>query len=443
MKMNKLVLMVMGWLMITPSLQAQEVLSLESCREMALSHNRDLKTAALQIQEAESNYKLAKKAYLPSIEGSATGIMMPTLNLDLFPGMAIPEGPTIPPIGVESPGILTAGVFAVQPIYTGGKIKAVNEQAKLGKAMSQENYNLTYAELIEKTDEAYWNVIAAKEGVKLTKTYVEMLDSLESQMELMHHEGLLPLSEKLKVSVQKNQAVLEQVKAENQVTLAILFLSQIIGIEDETKYEFMDELAFQSSTVNIQEGVNIGLAQRSEIKLLDNHIRINELEQKVTQSDYLPQVGVMAGGMYIYGNNGLDNIDPIAVVGGTVRIPIFHFNESQEKKTVARLQTQKAIHERDNASEMISIEIKQIGYQLEENRRSIGIAQENITQAQESLEETKISFSSGLNTTTDVLQSQSELLRMQFELILALKNHEVLKTKWLRATGQINNPPIR
>ncbi|MBB3697443.1 TolC family protein [Flammeovirga yaeyamensis] len=438
----KLMLYVLGWLMITSNVQAQETLSLEDCRAMALSHNRDLKTAALKIQEAEANYKLAKKAYLPSIEGSATGIMMPTLELDLFPGMSIPGGPSIPAIGVDKPSILTAGVFAVQPVYTGGKIKAVNAQAKLGKEMSQENYKLTYAQLVEKTDEAYWNVIAAKEGVKLTKTYVEMLDSLESQMDLMYSEGLLPLSEKLKVSVQKNQAELEQVKAENQVKLAKLFLSQIIGVEDESQFDFFDQLDFNEQQYNIQEGVETGLSQRSEIKLLENQVQISVLEQKSTKADYLPQVGVMAGGAYIYGNNGLDNIDPIGVVGGAVKIPIFHFKESKEKMTVARLKTQEAIHQKDNATEMISIEIRQIGYQLDENKRSIAIAQENIEQAEESLEETKVSFSSGLNTTTDVLQSQSELLKMQFELILALKNHEVLKTKWLRATGQIENPPI-
>ncbi|NLR91257.1 TolC family protein [Flammeovirga agarivorans] len=438
----KLLLYTLGWLMITSNVQAQETLSLEDCRAMALSHNRDLKTAALKIQEAEANYKLAKKAYLPSIEGSATGIMMPTLDLELFPGMAIPGGPSIPAIGVDKPSILTAGVFAVQPVYTGGKIKAINEQAKLGKAMSQENYKLTYTQLIEKTDEAYWNVIAAKEGVKLTRTYVEMLDSLASQMDLMYEEGLLPLSEKLKVNVQKNQAELEQVKAENQVQLAKLFLSQIIGIEDENKVEFLDHLVYNITQVDVQEGIETGLSQRSELKLLENQVQISVLEQKSTKADYLPQVGVMAGGAYIYGNNGLDNIDPIGIVGGAVKIPIFHFKESKEKMNVARLKTQEAIHNKDNATEMISIEIRQIGYQLEENRRSIAIAKENIEQAQESLEETKISFSSGLNTTTDVLQSQSELLKMQFELILALKNHEVLKTKWLRATGQIENPPI-
>lgn len=48
--------------------QAQEVLTLESCREMALAHNKSMQSAALQRDKAGYEHKAARTNYLPKVE---------------------------------------------------------------------------------------------------------------------------------------------------------------------------------------------------------------------------------------------------------------------------------------------------------------------------------------------------------------------------------------
>ena len=79
----------------------------------------------------------------------------------------------------------------------------------------------------------------------------------------------------------------------------------------------------------------------------------------------------------------------------------------------------------------------QVQVQIEEAFEAIIIAQKNITEAEESLEETKASFEVGLNTTTDLLNAQASWQSAKVELISATARYKVLETRWARVTGNL------
>ena len=56
---------------ISFSLQAQGVLSLQRCRELALENNRQLKVSRMTAEVAENIHKSAKTKYLPRVDGLA------------------------------------------------------------------------------------------------------------------------------------------------------------------------------------------------------------------------------------------------------------------------------------------------------------------------------------------------------------------------------------
>ena len=50
----------------------------------------------------------------------------------------------------------TGGISLTQPIFTGGKIFYSNKKADLGVQMAENGYQLKYHEVIELTDQAFW-----------------------------------------------------------------------------------------------------------------------------------------------------------------------------------------------------------------------------------------------------------------------------------------------
>ncbi|WP_053404925.1 TolC family protein [Persicobacter sp. CCB-QB2] len=451
--------MVAALLVTSTAVKAQTYVSLEDCREQAVAYNKDLKKAALQIAEAESNLKVAKKAYLPSIEASATAMHIPNLNAELnMPGGFLPTAESLEAAqagnfsgmsDVYSPGmsmtmdkmsLVAADVSLIQPIYTGGKINAINKQAKIGQEISQENYQLTYSDIIVKTDQAYWNVIAARDGVALSKSYLEMLTDLEEQMADMQEVGLLPASEKLRVSVQKNQAELNVVKAENGLTLATMFLNQLMGAKLKQETVPTDELNATVAKMDLNDGLTYGLSNRQELKMMDKQVEISKLQEQVVRADYLPQAGVSAAYMYAYATDVAEDLAPIALLSGQVNIPVFHWGERKQKMRVAKLQTEQHQTDYEQAFDMITLEIQQKSLALEEAYTAIQIAKKGVAQAKEAMEETQYSFEADLNTTTDLLNAKAEYQNAQYQLIGALIDYETQKTDWAKTTGTLVRP---
>ncbi|BDD05139.1 TolC family protein [Aureibacter tunicatorum] len=424
-------LIILCGLMITRS-QAQVTLSSEDCRRLVVENNKDLKEAELRIKEAEANMKIAKKAYLPSVEASATGIYSPNLELVLGPEMM-----------TNNLSMFATDVMMSQPIYAGGKIKAINAQAKIGQEMAGQSYELTHAEILLLADQAYWNLAAAKEAVGLSDNYLTMLTEMEDQMNAMYEVGLAPASEKLKVGVQKNQAEINLVKAKNGVEIATAYLNQLLGQELETEIILSDALIDDDhNRVNVNGGLEKALNNRNELKLAENQILLAEYDRKIARADYLPEAGVTAGYMYAYADKIGENIDPIGLVGGRVSIPVFHFGERKQKEQLAKIKKEKAQNDYSKTEDYVTLEIKQISLELEENYQQVLMSIKNVGQATESLEETKVSFDAQLNTTADVLNAQAEWQKAHFDLIIALRDYELKKTSWEKAIGALTNHNI-
>ncbi|BDD12493.1 membrane protein (plasmid) [Fulvitalea axinellae] len=414
-------------LMVTQS-RAQEHLSSKDCRVKVLQNNKDLKEAQLRIEEAEANMKLAKKAYLPEVAASATGLYAPDLELALSPEMV-----------TDKFSVLATDVTMTQPIYAGGKIKAVNAQAEIGQQMADQSYGLTHADVLLKADQAYWNLAAATEAITLSEKYLDMLREMTEQMSDMYDLGLVPASEKLKVEVRKNQAELEVVRAKNGAEIAQTYLNQLLGNDLDTKIILTDTLSNTPQSIDTTDGINSALGNRNEIKLAENQIKLAEYDRKISRADYLPQVGVSAGYFYAYADKIGENIDPVSMLGGSVKIPVFHFGERKQKERLAKINKAKTENTYAQTCDYVTLEVKQLSLELEEYRQRINMSKKNVAQAAESLDETRQSFDAQLNTTADVLSAQAEWQKAKFDLIIALRDYELKKTEWQKAVGALRH----
>ncbi len=455
-QMKYTIIILVAFLSIAQLGVAQEAMTLRECREMAIGYNKELQNAAYQKQESRENQKVARTAYLPSVSASASAMYLPDVDdISLSQEGVLPHttsleaaqrGEFIPNSGTYMPAntiemgdlfILNGGLSVSQPIYTGGKIRYSNKQADAGVAIYDHSYNLKYSQIIEQTDQAYWNLASIAAQVKLAEKYIAMLSELEDQMSEMHKLGLRPASEKLRVSVQKNEAELNLLRAKNGLKLSKMRLNQILGRPLDTELQIADSLQAEVKLYDVQRGVETALSNRSELKILEQQVKISEYNQRITLADYLPQLGVQASYSAFYLENLTDEINFTPQLAAQLTIPIFQWGQGRRKHSVAKLRTQQAQTTLSNTNELISLEVQQVKVQIEEAYEAILIAKKNIKEAQESLEETQESFNVGLNTTTDLLNANAAWQNANARLIGALSTYEVLKTTWARVTGEL------
>ena len=187
---------------------AQEVLTMEQCRTLALQHNKEIAAAKMQTASAQYMRKSYKALYLPDFSASGNALYhtadgklsvpggnLPTFSLGadgvpqfdgryaLFPGMDFDYK-----IGF----VYSAGVQVQQPIYQGGKIIAANRIAGLTEQMSIENERLTASDVILNTENAYVLLVRATEMRKVAEKYNALLAELLRNVESAYCHGLKP-----------------------------------------------------------------------------------------------------------------------------------------------------------------------------------------------------------------------------------------------------------
>lgn len=445
-------LMLSGWFQVVTG---QELLTLEECRKRALAYNKELQKTRYQQGEAIASQKAARTAYLPSVNADANFIQLLAIDNDLgLPGRFLPtaeseqaaiDGDYSGTSDVWSPGlspdndnlsVVYGNLAVVQPVYTGGRIKNTNKQADAMVDITRYTYDLKYAEIIELTDQSFWNVVMIKSTIELAERYMEMLRELEEQMNDMYEVGLQPASEKLKVSVRKNEAELELIRAKNSYKIAKMRLNQVLGQALDSPIDVDGGQDTDTGLFDLNEGVDRALTNRGELKVLEKQLAMSKYEKKVINADYLPQIGVNAGYFASYDNIG-ESVINNPMIGAQVTIPIFLWGQGRYKQQAAELRIRQDEAELENTTDLVSLEVMRVKIEVEEAYEVIMIAEKNISEAQESLEEVTASFEVGLNTTTDLLDAQAGWQEANVQLVDATAQYNILKTKWQRVIGEL------
>ncbi|TLX74906.1 TolC family protein [Labilibacter sediminis] len=425
--------------------EGQKTLSLQESRDLAIEYNKTLKVSALKKVEAEAQKKEAFTNYLPNLAASGSAMYYPGMEDNTIPGMTFPSAsdPNVPSdalfpgmvLETEDLSILSGGVNLTQPIYAGGQVRLANKMATTGVEISEQAFQLQKAEVILNTDEAYWNLVAMRENVTLSEKYVLMLDSLAATLNDSYELGLVPKSEQLKVIVQKNDAELNLLRARNGYRIMQMNLCRIIGVSLDTQIQITEGVKENIALPDLSNGISTAMAERQELKILDGQIELSNYQKKLVNADFLPQLGAQVGYQHYKVGDLLDQGN--FAVGASLSIPIFHWNEKKHKKTVAKSRVERARLNYSDTQDMLQLEVQQVMIKLQEGYEYVLLSQKNKQEAQESLEETEVSFEVGLNTTTDLLNAQAAWQNALAQEISALTEFEILKTRYQKAIGQL------
>ncbi len=222
-----------------------QILSLDSCKMLALANNKKQKEAALEQEAALQVKKNTFTKYFPKIEASGVAMKTtkPLLELDI-PAMNLPVyngNPAALPSATEFayfPGMNleildytnAAFVTAIQPVFAGGRIYFGNQLAQLGVEVSVLKASLTQDEILLDTEYYFWSIISLQEKRKTLASYHEMLFQLEKEARSAEASGLIQKSDVLKVQLEQNKLKANELKINNGIDLLSMSLAQHIGI---------------------------------------------------------------------------------------------------------------------------------------------------------------------------------------------------------------------
>ena len=478
--------------------QAQQVLSLDSCRAMALRNNKTLAASRLQLDMARYNTKAAKTKYLPRI--SALGgyeltsreisLLSKTQKKDLASagtnatgalhddiagalaglaqqGVLTPEqasslgsmfgqvgtkiGEAVNQVGqkvVDALNTDTRQMYAIsvmltQPIYMGGAITAANRMARIGEDMARNSIDASRQGTLHSIDQAYWTVVSVNHKKRLAESYLGVVRKLDGDVKKMIREGVATRADGLKVDVRLNEAEMQLTQAENGLALAKMLLCQLCGMDVDADITLADENAADLATAATPADTAAAdrqeaLQNRPELKLLDNSAQLSRQATRLVRAAYLPQVmltgGYMATNPNVY--NGFErNLSGVWNVGVMVRVPLWSWMEGTYKVRASRIATSIVELERDDIREKIELQVSQSQFKLREAAKRLKMAAKNVENAEENLRCANLGFSEGVMQTTDVMAAQTAWLQAQSQKIDAEIDVRLSQSNLKKALG--------
>mgnify|MGYP000847447828 FL=1 len=445
------------------SLSAQQLLTPELSRKLALENNKQMAFAAGNSEKAAYEVKTHRVNFLPRI--TATGnYLLTTASLEkTIPSFYLPTyvpdagGQLIPNILTTVDGVplfreyaffpgmelslkpnntYVAGLRLEQPIYMGGKITAAYRMARIGEEMAQLHEVKTRAEVILQADEAYWTYVETLELEKTACAYSELVAHLQRDVENGFNAGMIPRNDLLKVQVKMNESELQLLKAQHGVRLARMNLCHVIGLP----------LNCEVGAASAPESPAMGevplpdLDARPEYVLLSKQIALKGMQADLVKSDFLPRVGIAGNlsyvnGLELNGSKLLDNTTFSAVI--SVSIPLFHWGEGRNKVHGAESEKRMAELQRDELVEKMNLEIEQALQAYNESEARVMLTSRSLGQAEENLRESRDRYETGLETLSGLLEAQTMWQQAHAEQVRARSAARISETRYLKAAGRL------
>ena len=430
-------------LITVPANSEAQTLSLDSCKNLALQNNYQIKTAANEVIQSEEQKKGAFTNYFPKVGAGITLMKAndyliksstPEMNLPVYDGNPANIGLAtqfayVPPIDVNLLDYMNVGfVAAVQPVFTGGQIINGNKLANAGYEISQEQEAMTVTDVLVKTDELYWTIITLNDKLKTLDGYRQLLDTLAHDVSVASKAGLTQRTDLLKVQLRQNELELNRLQLVNGINLSKKALCQHIGISYDSTLDFNSEVPQANIPEIYLQDPEAAATNRSEYRILEKAIYAEELQKKMIVGENLPQVSVGVAGLY---TDMMENSQANALAFATLSIPISGWWEGSHKIKQSKAKIENAQFRLTETSELLALQIQQVQNELDETYFQIGTAQKSVDQATENLKITNSNYKAGITGMSDLLEAQASFQDAVNKLTEARCNYQIKKAKYL------------
>lgn len=471
------------------TVEAQRILSLDSCRAMALRNNKQMSVQRVKQEVAKNIRKSARTKYLPHVSAAGGYLYtskeisilsdesketlsnlgtnsvnqlqtnlasaMPVLSAlfggtgpvtSMMGGMAgslnqIGQG-IVDELHTDTRHMFGGAILVTQPIFMGGAIVAMNKMAGLGEELAANSADARRQETLYQIDQAYWQVVSLRHKQKLAEGFLDLVKKLDGDVQKMIREGVATRSEGLSVSVKVNEAEMAVMKVNDGLTLSKMLLCQLCGLPVDEQVTLADEETEDIATVGLTATFQKSdyLENRPELKMLQNVVDISHQTTNLLKAGNLPQV-LLVGGYSASNPNVYNGFQRkfsgawnIAVM---MRVPIWNWGDVAYKVRAAKGATTIATLELEEAREKMELQVSQSNFRVNEANKKLEMAKVSQQKAEENLRTANLGFQEGVISSTTVMEAQTAWLQAQSQRIDAEIDVQLSRVNLQKSLGTL------
>ena len=320
------------------------------------------------------------------------------------------------------------------PVFTGGKrvfaTKIGNRMVDFAQVDREETEAVLQTDLVA----AYYALRLAQRVVKVREeTYNGLQKHYQNALKL-EANGMINKAERLFSQVSMDEAKRELESARKDLTVAQNALKVLLNVEDVTVINpvsplFMnDDLPNELYFKNLIGGNNYMVNKlRLQESMADNQL-------KISKSAYVPNIALF-GKQTLYADNLPRNLMPRTMVGVGFTWNIFDGLNREANVRQARLTKQTLTLGREKARNELSVLVDKLYSEIQNARDNVAALNTTIEMSRELVRIRKKSFQEGMATSTEVIDAETMLSKIQIAFLMAYYQYDVSLASLLATCG--------
>ncbi len=348
-------------------------------------------------------------------------------------------------------------------------------QVKLSDVQSEtayETFRRQLMDVVKAIEDAYWNLAARRDQLRVAETSVETASELLEQTEAQYEVGVVSRVEVVEAEAGIAAREVDLIRARNELgrgqdELVNLVLGPFLQPGSKLRIVTTDDPQdYRTFAVDAEEAGARAFAHRPELEIARQAVEQREIRLKFARNSRLPQLDLRGS----WGQNGLSGATstspdlfggqraPITSVGrdyfdadneffgakqakswsagALLSIPIGNIR-GRADVGAAKLELRRSLTELRREEQRIVLEVRNAIRDLETGLEGIGAAEARRRAAEEQLRAEQIRLEHGESTPFDVLQRQEQLVDAESQKIGALQIYHSSVAALDRAQGTI------
>ncbi|MDX1618527.1 MAG: TolC family protein [Balneolaceae bacterium] len=444
-------------------------ITLTQAIQVAMANNIDIKRALLNLKNADEQVRIAWSEVLPDISGSASYVRNLEIPVNFVPARffdptADPD--ELIPLQFGTDNNWNGGFSVEQMLFRGEAIVGISS-SELFKAAQAENYRATAQQIVTRTRLAYYNVLVAKEQLRLQQETVERLRENLGENRARQRAGLIDEYAVLQVEVQLRNQEPQLTQARYAVDQAYRELNMVMGLPIEMEleaegdlntYAILDESVTGAGNQNIKkvdrmtpysydrekELLEIAEELRGDLRILDKQEDLKDKEIRAIQSRFLPTLSAsynlnwaasQPGSPRFFGTD--ETRARSQTVGLTISLPIFQGFERNANLQIAKIERKDLELQREQTLRSAKNEIQSARESLNQAIETAPAREQALRQAREGYRRARARLDNGLGSQLDVTEAEFQLRQAELNYASMVYSYLSAKARYDQAIGMV------
>ena len=349
----------------------------------------------------------------------------------------------------DIPNNITSRVGFQWPIYTSGRVDALERAAIAEAQAAGADIETTRADLRFEIVRAYWAAVTAREAERVLEESTARAEKQLGDARQRFDVGLIPPNEVSSLEAQRSRERAQLIEATNIREGAIIDLRRLIGVPQDAVIELVDALdaggstgssGSTSSTGDVPVLVKQALDARPERKALTFRIGGAEARQQAALTATKPTLSLGGGFDYANPNRKIFPVQRKWDESWDVSVNVnWNFFDSGRAKSQAAEAAAIVTATRERLAEfdsVVSADVRQRLLDLESSQAMVRAASDAVRSAADASRVVGDRFGAGVATSTDILVAQVAQLEAELVRTRALAGVRLAEARLDRALGR-------